>query len=470
MSYPDAAEIHTVSRLNRKVQSRLNECFPLLIWVEGELTNLSRPASGHWYFTLKDEYAQVRCAMFRNRNMILRFSPSNGLHVLVQARISLYEPRGEFQLAIEHLEPAGEGVLQRAFEALKRKLAAEGLFDLSRKKPLPAFPRCLGVITSPTGAALQDILNVLKRRFPPLTVRLYSTSVQGEGASAQIVGAIAAANRDRACDVLVLARGGGSLEDLLPFNDESVARAIAGSRIAIVSGLGHETDFTIADFVADLRAPTPSAAAELISPDGPLLLARIREMESVLHRCMARSLLDLRQRLGWLSGRLGLQHPHQRLLRDIQRVDELQLRATRALLMRVAGLRTVVGQLLVRAQHRSPERQVFALHTRFMALTQKLDTLALARLLKERHRLDCIRSALQAVSPFATLDRGYALVLRSRDRQLLRVSTDVSPGEIIDIRLSRGGMLGVVSEVLPPDAGQGTAGIRGVVGKREQES
>ncbi|HKX58724.1 MAG TPA: exodeoxyribonuclease VII large subunit, partial [Steroidobacteraceae bacterium] len=255
-----------MSRLNREARALLETGLPSL-WITGELSNLSRPASGHWYFSLKDEGAQVRCAMFRQRNLSVRVAPRDGMQVLLRARVGLYEARGEFQLVVDHLEEAGEGELRRRFEALKLKLAAEGLFDAARKRPLPRFPRRIGVVTSPTGAALRDVLHVLGRRFPSVPVLLYPVPVQGAGAAREIASMLAVADRRRDVDVLLLVRGGGSLEDLWAFNDEALARAIAGVGLPVISGIGHEIDFTIADFVADLRAPTPSAAAEIAVPD-----------------------------------------------------------------------------------------------------------------------------------------------------------------------------------------------------------
>ena len=263
--------IFSVSELNRTVSQLFETQFPLL-WVEGEISNFARPASGHWYLTLKDRQAQVRCAMFRNSNLRVNFTPANGSQVLVRCRVSLFEGRGDYQLIVEHMEEAGFGALQRQFDELKQKLANEGLFSPQQKKPLPTSINHIGIVTSPTGAAINDILSVLQRRFPSIKVTIFPTAVQGEQAAAQIVQAIANANRytlnDRTCDALIVGRGGGSLEDLWPFNEEIVARAIAASTIPIVSAVGHEIDFTIADFVADLRAATPSAAAELLSPDG----------------------------------------------------------------------------------------------------------------------------------------------------------------------------------------------------------
>ena len=269
-------DIYSVSRLNREVRVLLERGFGVL-WVEAEISNFSRPSSGHWYFSLKDANAQVRCAMFRQRNMLCAFTARDGQKVLVRARIGLYEPRGEFQLIVEHMEDAGLGALKRKFEELSARLKAEGLFEAERKRPLPALPRRIGVITSPSGAAVRDILHVLARRFPAVAVMVYPVAVQGAQAPAEIVAALKLACRRAECDVLILARGGGSLEDLWAFNDEQLARAIVASSIPVVSGVGHEIDFTIADFAADVRAPTPSAAAELVVPDAEEWLAALAQ-------------------------------------------------------------------------------------------------------------------------------------------------------------------------------------------------
>ena len=267
------------------------------VWLEGEISNLARPASGHWYFSLKDESAQVRCAMFRNRSMLVRFPVKDGAKVLARGRVSLYEARGEFQVVIDHLEAAGEGALRRRFEELKRKLLAEGLFEAAQKKPLPTLPRRIGVITSPTGAALRDILHILQRRFPAVPVLIYPVAVQGEAAPREIVQALQLAAARRECDVLIMARGGGSLEDLMAFNEESVARAIYACGIPVICGVGHETDFTIADFVADERAPTPSGAAERSVPDSAEYLRAFGALERSLVQALGRKLLSLRQTL-----------------------------------------------------------------------------------------------------------------------------------------------------------------------------
>jgi len=334
------------------------------LWLEGEISNLSRPSSGHWYFSLKDEAAQVRCAMFRQRNLMVRFPVKDGAQVLARGRVSLYEARGEFQVVIEHLEEAGEGVLRRRFEALKQKLAAEGLFDTRHKQPLPALPRRIGVVTSPTGAAIRDILHILRRRFPAIPVLVYPVAVQGESAPREIEQALQLAALRRDCDVLILARGGGSLEDLWAFNDEAVARAIFACPIPVVSGVGHEVDFTIADFVADERAPTPSGAAERVVPDRAEWLRSLAATGRRLALAMRRRLGDQRQALLLREQRLTRAHPGVVLRQHAQRLDELEGRlrlAGRRRLERAASRLASVRSLLLRA---SPEMRVMALKLR----------------------------------------------------------------------------------------------------------
>src|SRR5579883_948667 len=307
LARPDR-DVYTVSRLNREVRLLLERGFGSL-WIEAEISNLSRPSSGHWYFTLKDTQSQVRCCMFRTRNVLVGFAARDGQKVLARARIGLYEPRGDYQLIVEHLEDAGLGALKRQFEELAARLAAEGLFAPERKRALPALPRRIGLITSPTGAAVRDVINVLRRRFAAVPVLIYPAAVQGALAAAELIGALRLAARRAECDVLILARGGGSLEDLWPFNDERLARAIVASPIPVVSGVGHEIDVTIADFAADVRAPTPSAAAEIVVPDGAEWLARCAGAERRLARALMRRLEAQRERLRWLRRRAQVASP-----------------------------------------------------------------------------------------------------------------------------------------------------------------
>src|SRR5690348_2678760 len=317
--------IYTVSRLNKEVRVMLERGLGV-VWVEGELSNFSQPSSGHWYFSLKDRDAQVRCAMFRLKNATLGFTPKAGQHVVARGRVSLYEPRGEYQLIVDHLEEAGLGALQREFERLKTKLAAEGLFASERKRSVPRFPRRIAVVTSPTGAAVRDVLNILARRFPPAAVLVYPSAVQGATAAPAIVQALQLASARAECDVLILARGGGSLEDLWAFNDERVARAIRACAVPVVTGVGHEIDFTIADFAADARAPTPSGAAELVAPDRVACLEALTRIEGRMSACMRRELRVVSGQLASVCARLKQSHPGMRLIHQAQRLDGLEQR------------------------------------------------------------------------------------------------------------------------------------------------
>jgi len=322
--------VFTVSRLNREVRVLLERGLGV-VWVEGELSNFSQPSSGHWYFSLKDRDAQLRCAMFRLKNAVLGFTPKAGQQVLARGRISLYEPRGDYQLIVEHLEEAGVGALKREFERLKVKLAAEGLFALERKRSLPRFPRRIGVVTSPSGAAIRDVLHILRRRFPPASVLIYPTPVQGAASVPAIVEALQTASARAECDILIVARGGGSIEDLWSFNDERVARAICASSIPVVSGIGHEIDFTIADFVADARAPTPSGAAELVVPDRNACLEALARTSERMSACVRREIRSVNARFEAALLRLKLVHPGVRLAQHAQKLDELEQRLASAL-------------------------------------------------------------------------------------------------------------------------------------------
>jgi exodeoxyribonuclease VII, large subunit len=434
-------DVYTVSRLNREVHTVLEGSFALL-WIEGELSNLARPSSGHLYFSLKDQAAQVRCAMFRMRNMHLGFVPENGLQVLVRARVGLYEPRGEFQLLVEYMEPAGDGALRRAFEALKQRLQREGLFDASRKRAFPRLPpRRIGVITSPTGAAIRDILSVLRRRFPAILVLIYPVQVQGEGASASIAAALRLASERCECDVLILARGGGSLEDLWAFNEEVVARAIDECELPVVTGVGHETDFTIADFVADQRAPTPSAAAELLSPDQSEWLCHIARLEERLVRSVVGRLKQVGERLKWLKKRLEQQHPSQRLRNHAQRLDELEQRLANAqrALLRHAAVRLSAQQ--ARLERHVPLQHIKRLEAQREHLSARLCAAARMKLERAMGQLQSLAWTLDAVSPLATFARGYAIVLRLPEQTVVRRAREVAPGDWIEARLSEGRLL-----------------------------
>jgi exodeoxyribonuclease VII large subunit len=408
------------------------------LWIEGEISNFSRPASGHWYFTLKDRDSQVRCAMFRGRNALLRFTPADGQRVLARARVTLFEPRGEYQLQVEHLEDSGVGALRREYERLKARLEAEGLFDASKKRPLPTVPSCIGVITSPTGAAIRDILNILGRRFPAARVVIYPTAVQGRDAVPQLLEAIALASARNECEVLIVARGGGSIEDLWAFNDEAVARALRITPMPVVTGIGQEVDFTIADFVADLRAPTPSGAAELVVPDGATWRAGFARVAQRLLQAIRRQLRNDSDYLVAMRRRLALAHPGQRLRQDAQRLDELEQRLGSRVQLLLADRRHRLQTLSTRLARISPAAHLqriahrhAVLETRLhRALAQQLDTL--------RQKLATLARTLDAVSPLATLDRGFALVTRVSDGVLLREAEAVTSGDLIDARLAKG--------------------------------
>lgn len=395
-------DIYSVSRLNAEVRAVLDGSFPLL-WVQGELSNLSQPASGHLYFSLKDGASQVRGALFRSKRRLLGFQPVNGQQLLVRARVGLYEPRGDFQLIVEQMEPAGDGALRLALEQLKRRLAAEGLFAEAHKRPLPAYPRQLGLITSASGAALHDLLTVLGRRFPLLPVLIYPSAVQGMAAVEALIAAIELANRRGECDLLILARGGGSLEDLMAFNDEALARAIHASERPIVTGIGHEIDLSIADLVADRRGATPSAAAELVAPDAEQARRHLRGLDARLGMASRRALVNARQRLTAHTRQLQLLHPRARLELQRQRIARLSERLARA------GLRAV-------------ERR--------------------------REHLAALASGLQARSPLATLARGYALVTDA-EGGLVHRPQQVPAGTRIRVRVAEGSFEARVTEPAP---------------------
>lgn len=426
----------SVTQLNASVSQLLESSFSV-IWVEGELSNLSRPSSGHWYFTLKDSNAQVRAAMFRSRNQVTRFNPNSGMHVRVRARVSLYEARGDYQLIVEHIEEAGEGALRRAFEVLRLKLSEEGLFEAARKKPLPPFPNCIGIITSPTGAALRDVLSVLNRRLPALPVRVYPVTVQGEDAVPSITTALAQANLDKRCDVLIVTRGGGSIEDLWAFNEEAVARAIAQSHIPIVSAIGHETDITIADFAADVRAPTPSVAAELVSPDRVTLNHRLLQHERHVKSALARQLDTLKRQVQWLSERLSQRHPLNRLLQHGQRLDELDLRLRRIYWRQIQQLNATLTTYQLRLERQTPIKQIPLQQNTVNQLTKRLETALTGRVTHASQRLSGMVRTLEAVSPLATLGRGYAIVFDELG-VAVRDANQVKPGDEIHARLARG--------------------------------
>ncbi len=381
-------QVFTPSMLVREARDLLEGHFPLL-WVEGELSNFSRPASGHFYFSLKDAQAQIRCAMFKPKSTFLRFRPADGMRVLARVRVGLYEARGEFQLIVEHMEEAGEGALLRLLQELKTRLAAEGLFENALKRALPRAPRLIGVITSPTGAAIRDVLSVIARRYPLVQIEILPVPVQGRDAAVAIAAMVAAASAAGRHDVLLLTRGGGSLEDLWSFNDEALARAIRASAIPIVSAIGHEIDFTIADFVADLRAATPSAAAELLVPDIFAIHAALRLQQDRFKQSMRRRLAAAAQRADGIYVRLRAQHPSNRLRSGAQRLEQLHARLWR----------------------QRPFTALTRRRDQLLRLRRNLSHSISASTQQRTAKLDSLRRALHAVSPLATLQRGYTILL-----------------------------------------------------------
>lgn len=430
-------EIFTVSRLNREVRYILEGSFPQL-WVEGEISNFVVPQSGHWYFSLKDASAQVRCAMFKPNNRKLDFIPKDGMHVMIKAAVSLYEGRGDFQLIAEYMEEVGIGKLRQAFEALKKRLHEAGLFDVGKKKPLPQMPTSVGIITSSTGAAIRDIISVLKRRYPGLPIIIYPTLVQGDAAAPNIVNAIRIANRRQECDVLILARGGGSLEDLWPFNEESVAHAIYESIIPIISGVGHEIDFTIADFVADVRAPTPSAAAELVAPHIVELLESLNLLQQRLIRQMQQKIRDAQHNLMLLSKHLQQQHPKHRLLEQSQHLDLCEMTLHRLMERFLAAQQTKINSLRTELFSATPLHQIRDKQNQLALQDQNLKNRIKTQLQIQQQAIINAAAKLNTLSPLATLTRGYSITMKKQ--KVIRSANEVKPGDKINIQLMEGSL------------------------------
>ncbi len=445
----ETRDIYTPSRLNREARTLLERGLPAL-WLEGEISNLSRPSSGHWYFSLKDEAAQLRCAMFRQRNLLARFSPRDGSHVLVRGRVSLYEQRGDYQFIADYMEEAGEGALRQRFEVLKVKLAAEGLFAAEHKRALPRLPRRIGVVTSPTGAAIRDVLHILRRRFCAIPILLYPVQVQGGVAAAPIARAIRRASARAECDVLVLVRGGGSLEDLWAFNEESVARAIYDCAIPVVTGIGHEVDFTIADFVADVRAPTPSGAAELVVPDSGEWLRNVLRLTGRLTTALSRALRTQQDRAAWLQRRLAQLHPGVELRQRAQRLDELEQRLIRVVRAGFGERRQTLVQLAAELRQHSPALRVANARTRLDSARTSIERAARQTIEQFGNRLAIASRTLDAVSPLATLDRGYAIVTDSKGTVITNAQ-DVRAGQLIDARLTQGSIRARIERTTSPE-------------------
>jgi exodeoxyribonuclease VII large subunit len=428
------AKIYAISELNGAARRLLEENFHA-IWVSGEISNLAKPSSGHFYFSLKDGQAQVRCAMFRQHNLGLRFTPKEGMQVLVRANVSLYEGRGDFQLIVSQMEPAGDGALQQAFEALKQRLGQAGLFKPEHKKPLPRLPKTIGVITSPTGAAIRDVLSVIARRCPSIPVIIYPCLVQGKLAGASIKAAIETAVRRAEAQVLLLVRGGGSLEDLWPFNEEIVAEALFACPIPVVSGVGHEVDITIADFVADARAPTPTAAAELVTPLRQELLQQLQEFKRRLALPLQKHLQWQTQHLEHLTKRL--QHPLARLSQQMQQLDEFSRRLERAMQERLFHHSQQLQTRAASLGHHNPRRRLALESTRLTETQHRLQRAGESRLQTAKQRLALLMNALHTVSPLATLQRGYAIV-SNEEGAIITQSTSLKPGERIHAQLAQG--------------------------------
>ncbi len=439
-------KIYSVSQLNRETRLLLNEHF-FSIRVEGEISNLSTPSSGHLYFSLKDDAAQIRCAMFRHKQRSLAFKPENGQQVILTAQVSLYEPRGDFQLIVEQMEEAGDGLLRRQFEQLKQKLLAEGLFADSRKRPLPELPRLIGIITSPTGAAVHDILSVLKRRFPAIPVIIYPTAVQGDSAKTEIVSAIRTANQQQKADILLLARGGGSMEDLWAFNEEIVARAIADSKIPIISAIGHEVDFTISDFVADMRAPTPSAAAEHAVPNQQEWLNTFKAYEAALQQLMEQKLEQSSQLLDWFNRSLQQLHPGRQLQRNVQHLGELEKRLLNAW-QKGFNHRTHQFEIIqTRLNSCQPADTLLKYKQQLNYLQHQLTTGIQSRLEYCRQQLSANVQTLQTVSPLATLERGYSITRQADDNGIIKSAADIKTGDLIETLLADGRIKSQVLEI-----------------------
>ncbi len=443
---PSRRTVYQVSELAETLRGLLEDSLPR-VWIQGEISNLSRPASGHWYFTVKDARAQLRCAMFRNANLHVRPQPRDGDLVLLRAQVTVYPARGDLQLVVEHLEPAGQGALLRAFEELKRRLASEGLFDEHLKRDLPAVPRRIGVITSGTGAALQDILSTLSRRFPLAEVILAAVPVQGTEAAPAMIRALRALPGARP-DVIILARGGGSLEDLWAFNDEALARAIRACPVPVVSGVGHEIDFTIADFAADHRAPTPTGAAEAVSPDIGEWAERLLARERSLAHALQRALRQDGERLERQVRRLELLHPGRRLRDDAQRLDEFATRLQGAVLQRLerggqrrqhlqTRLGTATPLLAIAQQRRKLDHAQDLLRGRLGLSLQQAQA-----------RLARTDSLLASLNPRAVLERGYAIALDAQGRALTHAA-QAAPGDALQILLGRGAVDATVNQIHP---------------------
>lgn len=437
-----ADNIYSVSQLNQSVRLMLENQLGA-VWLTGEISNFSQPVSGHWYLSLKDENAQVRCAMFRMKNLRVSFRPTNGMQVLVRANVSLYEPRGDYQLIIESMHLAGEGLLMQQFEALKLKLAAEGLFAQHLKKNLPHFSKAVGIITSKTGAALQDILHILQRRDPSLKIIIYPTAVQGKDAATDIAQMIELANQRQEVDVLIVGRGGGSLEDLWCFNEEMVARAIFHSHLPVISAVGHETDVTIADFVADVRAPTPSAAAELVSRNQTELLQQLQYRRQRLEIALDRLFAEKQQKLKHLSLRLHNQHPQAQLRIQQQLITQLSHRLQQSLRHRWQKKAENLTALSIRLYKNPLPLRLQQYEQQLAQLKVRLNSHMNLTLSLQQKQLAHLCGKLDSLSPLKVLARGYSIT-QNQQNFTIRSIKDVNVGEQIKTRLPDGDIISQV--------------------------
>ena len=439
--------LYSVSELNRSAASVLEQNFSW-IWVEGEISNLAQPASGHSYFSLKDSQAQIRCAMFKSRSNGLNFRPENGQQVQIRGKVSLYQPRGDYQLIVDRMEEAGDGALQRKFEALKARLAAEGLFDEEAKQEIPELPECIGVITSNTGAAIHDVLSVIKRRFPSIPVRLYSVPVQGEAAAPAICRALELVEEQAECDVVLLVRGGGSLEDLWAFNEETVAQAIYECPVPVVSGIGHEVDVTIADFVADVRAATPTAAAETVTPDQNTWLQSFEWYGLRVHQLIEAKIQRRNETLHWLSKRLSQQHPVAVVQRLSQRLDDIEQRLNYAWRYRLQQQQNRHQQLRARLLTATPKQQVSHYRHKLQILGQNLQHHIEQTLQRQKSRLQNNVRTLNAISPLKTLERGYSISQNAEGKAIIH-SNEISVGDELQTLLYKGKIVSQVKKITP---------------------
>lgn len=448
MNERSSRSIYTVSKLTTEIKGFLEREFAFL-WIEGEISNLRRPGSGHLYCTLKDEAAQIRAVMFRLQNRLLQFEPTDGLQVICYGRLSVYEPRGEYQIIVEYMEPKGRGALQLAFEQLKEKLAREGLFDPGHKKPLPFLPQKIGIVTSPTGAAIRDILQILERRFANIHIVIHPVRVQGAEAAQEISRAIEELNQWPDIDVIIIGRGGGSIEDLWAFNEEIVARAIFRSRIPILSAVGHEIDFTIADFVADLRAPTPSAAAELVVRDKRELAQSLQTLEGRLGLAMQDDLEEMKERLSLWGARLI--DPRKRLADQRLRLDDLGGRLSNGTQQVVARKRDLFGMKWEHLMLLNPRRNVHEHADRLARLQKALGASLRAALSFYRQRAEGSMGKLQSLSPLAVLERGYSITRLLPSRKIVRLAQELQPEDRVEIKVHRGSFHARVEDIRERD-------------------